>query len=355
MIVAAMSVMVSIAGAESLEEALAEQSRIRKEIQNLIRKGAWRGVDRMYVQLLELERPEAKLTFTDHLAGATASRELGVIKDTLERLSAAIALDPKAQQKEWLRFLRRKTGYIKFQGRFQPTDKLVIDQIPFEPELQKAIEKAEQTLIETGEFVGFLPRGMYQMGSISFQVPMKLQTQEDLKRQKRLKPISLRAGLNGVFAPSGQREGPTGFVVPGIYSGVQYRHDREKLWLQGDANLGFYGSVNVQMFSLQTAGFAGVDFAFGSVGLGALYDISVGRIYGMNPQALESACQNCSRPDLLGSESSYSGFATSFGPVVSYSFPVKDVFGIELQVGSRYDLFRWYTWVAVGSTMQLGR
>ena len=350
-----MVVIISAASAESLEEVVAEQSRIRKEIQNLIRKSAWRGVDRMYVQLLQLERPEAMLTFTDHLAGATASRELGLIKETMERLGAAITLNPTAQEKEWLRFLRRKTGYIKVQGRFLTTDKLIIDQIPFAPDLQKAIEKAETILHEQGEFIGFLPRGSYQIGDTSFQVPMKLQSNAALKRQRALQPIALSAGLNGVFMSSGDDVGPSGFFAPGVLAGARYRHSMNKMWLQGNAFVGFYGSTNVQMFSTQVACFLGTEVGFGNIGLGGLYDFSGGRIYGLNAQSLDTICQNCSGPDILESESYHSGYATSFGPVVSYSFPVKDVFGIELQLGSRSDNFRWYTWGAVSSTMQLGQ
>ena len=154
---------------------------------------------------------------------------------------------------------------------------------------------------------------------------------------------------------SGEEQGPAGFFAPGLVVGGRYHVFVNKIWFSGELNTGFSGTMNVQLFSAQGGGFSGVTSAIGDFGLGVIFDFSAGRIFGMNSQYLDASCQDCSNPEILQLESYFYGYATSFGPVLTYSFPLKDIFGMELRVGSRFDTFRWYTWGAISSTIKLGQ
>ncbi|MCK6519672.1 hypothetical protein L6R46_32010, partial [Myxococcota bacterium] len=84
----------------------AEAKRLSDELEKLVRRQAWAGAARTYVELEALGLP---LGVDDLYAGALTARQLGEMALVYERLLAAAKLDGRREIVEWLWAI--DTGY----------------------------------------------------------------------------------------------------------------------------------------------------------------------------------------------------------------------------------------------------
>jgi len=64
------------------EAMLAEQERLQKELQALVAREAWYGVERVYQHLIEMESDGMRVTYAEHMLGARAAQQRGDVVST---------------------------------------------------------------------------------------------------------------------------------------------------------------------------------------------------------------------------------------------------------------------------------
>ena len=146
-----------------------EQDRLRSEMQICRHNDDWIHMNENFEALLKTHSKKHPLTFSDYVFGAYAAQELGRIHESVNRLQKALKIQPSSDEKDWLNLLVETSEYvsIKVSDRNRA---LVIDTLPDDIWLQKAINYAENRLNEDGRFQGRLPLGHYTYGDHEFTV-----------------------------------------------------------------------------------------------------------------------------------------------------------------------------------------
>lgn len=148
-------------GAASAEPT-AEVDRLQHELDRLIAKGAWRGVERTYGKLVGLQ-PEQPARV--HVAGGDAARQRGDATLAQRRYLKAARLDPEAPDNNVLAQYRTGYGVLEVRRVEASCIRLTPAQAPFDPTHAAAIRHAGEALSEQGAFRGLVPVGDYTVGS----------------------------------------------------------------------------------------------------------------------------------------------------------------------------------------------
>ena len=160
------------AQALSKAEAKAEQVRLSEDMRRLAKRGHWRGVDRSYRSMLDLQRKAVVLTFDQHFLGAQAARELGNVTLVYRRLLLAKSVDAKAEATNWIADILRQYGEVELiiPERYKGQANLAVAVMPLQPDQRSTIGMAQQRVTEGKSYDGLLPAGEYTFGPHKFTV-----------------------------------------------------------------------------------------------------------------------------------------------------------------------------------------
>jgi len=133
------------------------------------------GIEPCYQKILALGlSPKAEV----HYLGAQAARAAGNVSEQQVRLQLAKAggmdvdgeLEAIEQAYGTVRIGPADEKKKKKRKKDEVGPELVAAEMPFAPDLRRAIEAAQESLRSTGAFSGFLPAGAYTLGDKSIQV-----------------------------------------------------------------------------------------------------------------------------------------------------------------------------------------
>lgn len=145
----------------------AEAAALRAEMAQDAGRSLWAGVDEAYVALVALHAP---LTPADHLAGFEAARQMGRMAEGLERLQAALTLEPSPEVEGEIARIAAGWGAVQIEGSWRRPPRFVRERMPFGPDEQRSIEHARQEVEAAGSFRGLLPAGLYLVGDQELEV-----------------------------------------------------------------------------------------------------------------------------------------------------------------------------------------
>lgn len=168
----------ALAGDKADEAAQAEYVRLSQDLERLVQKNAWAGVERTFKACLETGQP---LKFEDWVAGAHAARALGDVTSARDRLLEANKLREEREVLDWLWDIDSNYGQVSLQGDLGKVE-LEAVQMPFDPLMAKAVTYAETSVSETGTYEGYLPQGDYVFAGIEVKVrPRVMAARVDLR------------------------------------------------------------------------------------------------------------------------------------------------------------------------------
>ena len=164
-------VLLSPAANAGKKEDLAEGFRLLQEMDRLVAKGAWGGVERAYINLCALDgmpvSPEV------HLLAAQASRQRGDLTTTWVRLKRVLEIDG-LHEAAHLQIATIEVNYayvtVKIHRRWKGDRTLEALDLGFTPEYHTVVGLARGSLEETGRYDGLLPLGRYRLGYEDFEV-----------------------------------------------------------------------------------------------------------------------------------------------------------------------------------------
>jgi hypothetical protein len=330
--------------AEGPSEAAAEQERLRGELVRLYRNQTWKGVERLYMDMLHLEEIGAVLTVEDHMYGVMAAQELGMLSETVERLGRIVGLQPDSSEADWLDRLQSGCGKVALTAGRSSDSRLQAAEVPFEPELQLAIEFARDQLEKNGEFIGMLPAGLYSFGDTEFEVvpgrPAKLALSRSTPAS--LPRWNIRSGLGMVhMGASPEGLGPKSFWAGGGTAGIGVQKGLGGLVFCGELNLhgAFHPSGHlVGSSAVLRTGYRWNRF---SLSAGPLFNYSHGKRMGILPAELERACPGCENAEEMLDSSVLVSWPRSTGGVLDAEISL-DGWGLSIRGGARTDGIRWY-------------
>jgi hypothetical protein len=169
-----------------------EYNRLSEELETLVQKSAWVGVERTFHQLLATGVP---LSFDDWVRGAESAKAVGDAAATRQRLVSANALREDRRVLEWLWDLDQRFGPVKLLCDADSYFQLQPAVLVLDPDVRRAIEHAQVQVHDTCRFEGMLPIGSYTLHDETFEVapgrplltvdlrgvPMDRQTRRKLK------------------------------------------------------------------------------------------------------------------------------------------------------------------------------
>lgn len=302
----------------------AEQNRIRSEIQQYRKTSDWKGMNKAYEKLEDLHTRKNPLKFSDYVLGAYVSQELGYLDECVKRLKSALKINPQATEEQaWLSLLVESTAPVNLRVSTKERT-LLIEEMPFDPAFQKAIDVADMAFQTEGRFEGLLPFGVYTYGDQTFtvakdkkakwrrvvlpevqkeevkpEVVAKPKKEPKPKRQKKVKkpktprevyeyaPFSLDIMVQHLRYISKNEGSPEGGVYPadsstwnfsntGLGLGFVYRKSLKKLLnidiaIGARGNFEFLSSNTANLFGLSggpflSKRFGNLEFAFGYFG-----------------------------------------------------------------------------------------
>lgn len=163
-------------GTAKTVEAEAELVRLQSDIVRLMQRNAWKGVERAYLAMLDLD---TDLRAQDHMAGEQAARLRGDISSAYVRLSAAIgdrdsvSANSKPDIKDALlrlQSIEQRYGRVSLEVQSGRIPALVRFDWPFPREERVAIEVGRVTLAKERVYKGFLPIGKYMIDGQFFEI-----------------------------------------------------------------------------------------------------------------------------------------------------------------------------------------
>lgn len=152
----------------------AEYVRLSDEMEKLATRNAWAGVERIYATL---QAAGHALTFEDHVRGAHAARAVGNVGGVRHRLEAAN--QAKAEDREtidWMWDIDSKYGKVRLACDLGTGVTLEIEQMPFNPDHQRAVEYGRTQIAEECLLEGYLPAGTYTFGGETLEVQPRVST-----------------------------------------------------------------------------------------------------------------------------------------------------------------------------------
>jgi hypothetical protein len=199
---AALALLVALGGgslpARADEVSSAEHDRIADEMEKLVQRQIWTGVEKKFQ---ELEKLGQKMTQRDYLNGAYAARELGDVRLAYERLQAAARIEGSKEIVDWLWDIDRNYGMVELLSVPNRATILEPNELPFDPNHRKAVEAAIKVAKSDGAFHGMLPRGEYSFGGQKFQVEpgvsVHIEVSPRVRRQGLIDPVIVYRSLPG--------------------------------------------------------------------------------------------------------------------------------------------------------------
>ena len=212
----------------------AEHRQISEEMERLAQRNAWTGVERNFVQLLELQEAGEVITYEEWHLGAQAARALGDMGSCRDRLAQAVKLEGKEEDIAWLEQIDKSYGPVALRSvdkESVPT--LSIAAMPFAADQRAALEYAQKTLADDRNFRGLLPPGDYtfEAGGVTetFTVAAGSLEQIDIKLTPSgeggtgaLSYVGPRVDLGGAFTMGSSPVVPEHKIPPG-FSGAGTR------------------------------------------------------------------------------------------------------------------------------------
>jgi hypothetical protein len=168
----------------------AEHNRLSDEIERLVQRQVWSGVERKFE---EMERLDVMLTQQDYLNGAYAARELGDVQAAYERLYKAKELNATKEIIDWLWDIDRNYGHVELVTVPSRGTELVTELMPFDVNQRKAVEIAIASAKDSGHFAGLIPRGSYVFAGQQFRVEpgvsVRIEVSPRIRRQGMIDPV----------------------------------------------------------------------------------------------------------------------------------------------------------------------
>lgn len=236
----------------------AEHVRLTEEMRRLAKRNAWKGVESAYVELEKLgAKGGTRLTFEDHYLGAQASRALGSVNDTYDRLQKALQVggekEAVKEALEWLNDLKANYGSVVLTNKLKKPAELSPAQMPFAPDKRNVIVAAQAELASGAAYKGLLPIGEYTFGSLTFVVnanqPEAAYVLQEVKEPREKEPLKLsstrlRVDVGAVYlgSNSGSYEGSLGSISglgPRAGIGLQLGFSKK---LSAFAEVGYQGT-----------------------------------------------------------------------------------------------------------------
>jgi hypothetical protein len=178
----------------------AEHERLADEMETLVARQIWSGVERKY---REMEKLEIQLTQQDHLHGAYAARELGDMARVYERLKKAAEVDPTKEIIDWLWEIDSNYGHVELVTVPNRSTELTITEMPFDTCQRKAVEIAVSAAHEDGTFTGLIPRGSYTFAGQAFTiepgVSVRIEVSPRVRRQGVIEPVIIYRDTPGAM------------------------------------------------------------------------------------------------------------------------------------------------------------
>ncbi|MBA2320910.1 MAG: hypothetical protein H0V89_07135 [Deltaproteobacteria bacterium] len=150
----------------------AEYQRLSEEMEKLVAKNAWMGVEKAYVQLVATG---VSPSFADHVSGAHAARALGDVLATRNRLIAANTQREDRAVLDWLYEIDSNYNRV-FLACDPSTRSIDPAAMPFDPNQKRSVELAQVAISDAGLFDGYLPAGEYQFGDMKIKVEPRVQS-----------------------------------------------------------------------------------------------------------------------------------------------------------------------------------
>jgi len=187
MIVALLTIPPAAAGKDVVQ---AEHERLVDEMENLVARQIWGGVERKYK---EMQKLEIELSQDDHLNGAYAARELGDMAAVYERLKKASQIDPSKEVIDWLWEIDSNYGHVELVTVPSRSADLAIEEMPFDTSQRKAVEIAVSAAKDDGTFSGLIPKGSYTFAGQTFMiepgVSVRIEVSPRVRRQGVIEPV----------------------------------------------------------------------------------------------------------------------------------------------------------------------
>ncbi|MCB9674097.1 MAG: hypothetical protein H6737_03220 [Alphaproteobacteria bacterium] len=136
----------------------AEYVRLAEEMYRATKRNNWTAVERLYGQLDEMGMPHTFQVLTN---AAHAARNRGDITTARVRLIEASRIQDSKEIKDWLWDIQNDFGPVKLAADLPANYRLECPGMPFEPLHRKAVEFAQQEIMEKSYFEGILPRTDY--------------------------------------------------------------------------------------------------------------------------------------------------------------------------------------------------
>jgi hypothetical protein len=150
-----------------LDAQTGEYNRLSEELETLVSKNAWVGVERTFQQLVATGVP---LSFDDWVRGAEAAKAVGDTAATRQRLMSANLLREDRRVLEWLWDLDQQYAPVRLFCDAGSYFELQSGVLAFDPDVRRAIEHAQARIHDTCYFEGMLPAGTYTLHDASFEV-----------------------------------------------------------------------------------------------------------------------------------------------------------------------------------------
>jgi len=138
--------------------------QLSEEVRQFSRRGAWKGAEAAYQEMLALREQGVILGAQDHLAGAEAARQLGDPTAVRERLIMALEAGPTDPIVGWLNDLEQSYNRVRLVNTRRDPVTLEPSVMPFAPDKRAAVLAAQERIEDSGAFEGLLPAGVYRFG-----------------------------------------------------------------------------------------------------------------------------------------------------------------------------------------------
>jgi hypothetical protein len=190
-LIRALSIAVLLSGPALAKDATqAEHDRLSEEVERLVQRQVWSGVERKFVEMKKLG---VQLTQQDYLHGAYAARELGNVMAAYERLYSAKELGASREIIDWLWDIDRNYGHVELHTVPRRSADLAAELMPFDVNQRKAVEVATATVHDDGSFIGLIPKGNYvfagQPFSVEPGVSVRIEVSPRVRRQGLIDPV----------------------------------------------------------------------------------------------------------------------------------------------------------------------
>ncbi|MFH1463781.1 MAG: hypothetical protein ABIO70_05270 [Pseudomonadota bacterium] len=138
--------------------------QLAEEVRQFTRRGAWKGVEASYREMLALREQGVVISAQDHQSGAEAARQLGDPTAVRERLVAALDAGPNDQVVGWLNDLEQSYHRVRLVNARREPASLDPVILPFAPDKRAAVVAVQERIEDTGSYEGLLPAGVYRFG-----------------------------------------------------------------------------------------------------------------------------------------------------------------------------------------------